>query len=61
MKNAVAILGIVGSVVGFFVWFWTMSNVFGVITFLGFGFLALSFLIPEKRYVFHPIGFRPPV
>lgn len=61
MSKILAILGIINFVFGGIVWFWSMTTLFGIITFLGILFLAISYLIPEKRYVFHPVGYHQAV
>ena len=61
MTNALSILGIIGFLLGGVIWFWTLSLAFEIITFCGLGCLLISLLIPEKRVVFHPAGFYPPV
>lgn len=61
MSKALTVMGIIGFLLGGFVWFWTLSTAFEIMTFVGIACLVAGALMPEKRKAFHPIGFYPPV
>lgn len=61
MSKALTVMGIIEFLLGGLVWFWTLSTMFEMMTFVGIACLVAGALMPEKRKAFHPIGFYPPV
>lgn len=61
MKGFLGGIGIVMFIMGFLLWFFFISWLYGIISFLGLCLMAYCYFVPEKKKTILVSGFRPTV